>query len=94
MSRTHVTPRASRDLADIAVWTLLRWGASQMEAYLSGLEDRFRWLADHPQSGRPRDDVAYGYRSFPEGRHLVFYTIVSDGIAIIGVVHQSIGNPP
>lgn len=89
MSRYHVTPRAARDLAGIADWTLLQWGPSQMKAYMSGLEHRFRWLADHPKSGRPRDDVARSYRSFPEGRHLVFYKIGSDGIAIIGVLHQS-----
>ena len=60
-----------------------------MEAYLRGLEGRFLWLAQNPQAGRNRADVAKGYRSFPEGRHLIFYLVRADHIAIIGVPHQA-----
>ena len=41
-----------------------------------------------------------GYRSFPQGRHVVFYVIASAGIEVIGIVHQSVdvdahlGEPP
>ena len=49
----------------------------------------FEDLAANPQLGRERNDVKPGYRSFPQGRHVVFYTIGESGIEIIGVVHQS-----
>jgi toxin ParE1/3/4 len=60
-----------------------------MEQYLHSLNDRFHWLALHPMAGRARDDVAEGYRSFPEGQHVVFYIIQSDAIAIIGIPYQA-----
>ena len=89
MTAFRITPRAARDLDGIARWTLRNWGADRMEAYLRSLNDRFLWLAQNPQTGRDRADVAKGYRSFPEGRHLIFYLIGSDHIAIIGLPHQA-----
>ena len=89
MTAFHVTPRAARDLDAIADWTLRHWGADRMEQYLHRMNDRFRWLEVHPMAGRARGDVADGYRSFPEGQHVVFYVIQIDGIAIIGIPHQA-----
>ncbi len=60
-----------------------------MEFYMRGLNDRIEWLADNPLSGRERRDIDIGYRSFPEGRHLIVYVIQLGAIAIIGVPHQS-----
>ena len=89
MSLFHITPRAARDLDAIANWTLRQWGADRMEQYLRGFNERFHWLAIHPAAGRVRNDVAEGYRSFPEGQHVVFYITQADAIAIIGVPHQA-----
>lgn len=89
MSRFRVTPQATRDLSAIAKWTLTHWGPAQMATCLRALDQRFQWLADHPSAGRDRSDIEDGYRYFPEGLHLVFYTTQPDSIAIIGIVHQS-----
>jgi toxin ParE1/3/4 len=85
----RVTPRAARDLDEIARWTLEQWGVARMERYLRALNARFEWLAQHPKAGRARDDVAAGYRSFAEGQHLIFYIIHENTIAIIGMPHQA-----
>jgi toxin ParE1/3/4 len=84
-----VTPRAAADLEAIARWTLRNWGADRMAGYLRALSQRFDWLAQNPQRGRDRSDVGVGYRSFPEGRHMIFYLVIPEGIAIIGVPHQA-----
>lgn len=89
MTAFHITPRAARDLDAIAGWTLPHWGAGRMETYLNSLNDRFNWLAMHPTAGRARDDIAAGYRSFPEGQHVVFYIVQAGAIAIIGIPHQA-----
>jgi toxin ParE1/3/4 len=89
VTRVRITPRAARDLDVIALWTLEKWGVERMETYLRALNDRFNWLAENPQSGRKRDDIAKGYRSFPEGRHMIFYIEAEGAVAIIGVPHQS-----
>ena len=89
MTRFRLTPRAARDLDTIAIWTLRQWGAARKEQYLRSLNDRFHWLAQNPNAGRARDQVREGYRSFPEGQHVVFYVLKGDTVAIIGIPHQA-----
>ena len=45
------------------------------------------WLIN-PRRGRHREEIASGYRSFPQGEHLIFYVIQNRGIVIIGILHQ------
>lgn len=80
---------ARADLEAIWVYTAEQWGVEQAERYLQGLFDCFEELAANPRLGRERDEVKAGYRSFPQGRHVVFYVIASAGIEVIGIVHQS-----
>ena len=88
------------DLEAIWVYTVEQWGVEQAERYLTSLFACFEDLAENPQLGRQRDEVKEGYRSFPQGRHVVFYLIVPAGIDVIGIVHQSadvdthLGKPP
>lgn len=80
--------RVQLDLEAVWLDTLNRWSTDQADAYVSALIDRFKWLAAHPRAGKPRDEINPGYRSFPEGAHLVFYIVREEWIEIIGVVHQ------
>lgn len=70
------------------------WGSDQLGPYLRALNARFEWLAEQPLAGRERDDVHPGYRSFPEGSHVIFYLVVDDGIDIIGIPHKSMDTSP
>ncbi len=88
-SRYRVTPRAYRDLLEIARYTAKTWGAQRREIYLAALEHRFAWLAANPKLGRRRDDVAPGYRSSRQGAQVIFYLIRDDAIDIIGVPHAA-----
>lgn len=89
MSSYGLTPRALRDLDQIADYTLAKWGDRQAEIYLDALVKRFEWLARNPDAGRSRDDVDHGYRSYREGSHLIFYVVEQGVVAIIGVPHGS-----
>ena len=80
---------ARDDLGVIWDYTVEQWGVEQAERYLNILFTCFEDLAANPQLGRQRDDVKPGYRSFPQGRHVVFYVDTPAGIEIIGIVHQS-----
>lgn len=84
----RVTPRARDDLKNIGRYTLKSWGTKQRDTYLKSLDRRFAWLAEHPRLGKHRPDIGEGYYCFPQGSHLVFYTLREDGIDIIGVPHQ------
>jgi len=89
VSSYKLTPRAVSDLDAIADYSLEHWGAAQTQSYLEQMTARFQWLADNPGTGRQRDDVAEGYRSFPEGKHVIFYVVLADGIAVIGLPHAA-----
>jgi len=83
----RVTPRAQDDLKNIGRYTERQWGKTQRNAYLKALEKRFGWLAENPQLGKQRTDVAESYYSFPQGEHVVFYLIGDKG-DIIGIPHK------
>ena len=80
--------RAKVDLETIWLETLEQWSSDQADSYIHALVSRFAWLAEHPLAGKARDEIKPGYRSFPEGKHLIFYVIRDEWIEIIGVVHQ------
>lgn len=40
-------------------------------------------------TGKDREDIKNGNYCFPEGMHLVFYTMTEYGIDIIGIPHQN-----
>lgn len=77
------------DLEKIWLYTYQEWGVEQADIYIRSLIARFAWLAEKPRAGKPREDVKPGYFSFPEGMHIVFYTMSETGIDIICIPHQS-----
>lgn len=88
MAVCRLTPRARRDLDDIWDYTAERWGEEQAVRYIETLRDAFARLSQAPCLGRRRDDVRDGYRSFPAGRHQVFYLVDEQGIVVVRVLHQ------
>jgi len=45
-------------------------------------------LAANPESGRRRDEIYVGAKSFPSGNHIIFYRISANGIEVARVLHQ------
>jgi len=45
-------------------------------------------IADNPNLGAPRPDIDAEYVCFPEGEHLIFYMIMNETVAIIGIPHK------
>jgi toxin ParE1/3/4 len=80
---------ARQDLEDIWLHTLAEWNLRQAEAYVGSIIDRLEWLAENQEAGKRRDDIKSDYRCFPEGSHLIFYTIEGAKINIIGIPHQN-----
>lgn len=66
---------ARDDLEEIWLFTYGEWGQEQADKYLNSLFSRFEWLSRNPYTGRDREDIKTGYYCFPEGMHLVFYTM-------------------
>jgi toxin ParE1/3/4 len=89
MTGYRLRERAKTDLGAIWHHTDKHWGAKQADRYYRDLLELFQELAIHPQLGRKRDEVMPGSRSFPQGRHVVFYLSIDSGVEIIGIPHQS-----
>ncbi len=79
---------AENDLEQIWLYSFHEWGLEQADRYIRLMIFRFSWLAGNSQLGKQRDDIKSGYYSFPEWRHVIFYTITKSGIDIIGIPHQ------
>ncbi|MGB3391429.1 MAG: type II toxin-antitoxin system RelE/ParE family toxin [Pseudaminobacter sp.] len=80
------TPAAESDLIDIWVSIALdnRRAADQL---LQEFENRFNQLADFPESGPLRPDIADDVRTLTCRNYLILYRMVSDHIEIVRVVH-------
>jgi toxin ParE1/3/4 len=88
MARYRLTRVARQDLSEIGRYTQRRWGVAQRRAYLRRLDERVEFLVDHRQTGTPRNDVRPGYRSFHEGRHLIFYRETGDTVEVVRILHE------
>jgi toxin ParE1/3/4 len=81
-------PLARSDL--LAIWDYIADdNETRADAFIDLIDQKFQELAKHPQMGRSRDELAEGLRSFPVGKYVIFYRIISKGIDIIRVLHGS-----
>ena len=70
------------------VWARRQWRNMWFPGLLLGLAALNACsylLADNPLAGRERNDVHPGYRSFPEGSHIIFYIVNDESVDIIGI---------
>lgn len=88
-ARYSIHELAQTDLEEIWLYTKEEWGIKQADKYLHLLLSRFSWISENPLLGKKRDDIKSGYYCFPEGMHVIFYTVTISGIDIIGILHQS-----
>jgi toxin ParE1/3/4 len=87
-ARFTLRQMARNDLEEIWLYTRQEWGIGQADKYIRALISRFEWLSENPKIGKRRDDINPGYYSFPEGSHIIFYTLTTYGIDVIGIPHQ------
>ena len=76
-------------LKSVARYTRKTWGVAQRNKYLTQLDDRFAALAESPVLGRSSDAIRPGYRRLREGRHVIYYVLIPDGIKVVRVLHTS-----
>lgn len=85
--RFRVTAKARLDILGITRYTKRTWGKAASDRYARAIDRRIRWLAEDPRRGQSRDEIAPGYRSYPQGAHLVFFA--GGEMVVIGVPHQA-----
>ena len=88
MSRLKLTRAAERDLEDIWLY-IARDSVAYFDAYLEKILSRCALLAEHPEAGRERDEVAKGLRSIPVESHIIFYRVKRKHVVISRVLHSA-----
>ena len=72
-------PLARIDLSEI--WDYIADdNETRADAFIDLIDQKFQALANHPNMGRSRDELAEGLRSFPVGKYVIFYLVISKGI--------------
>ncbi len=85
-----LTQKAKADMKEIAKFTMRRWGREKRNLYLKEFDEAFFLLAERPSIGKLCDEIRKGYRKFPQGSHIIFYTqIDKTRINIIRILHKN-----
>lgn len=86
MARVLQTPRSRRDLLDI--WSFVAEDSPEAaDRLLEGIDQKCKLLAQFPEMGRRREELAASLRSFSAGSCIIFYRLVEDGVEVIRVLH-------
>jgi len=93
MPKYILSSKADSDLEGIWDYTDAMWGRTQARTYLTQLENRMIALAHHPSAGRKRYDLPGTPMSYHEGRHVIFYRPVREGIEVLRVLHDAMDFP-
>lgn len=85
VNRPRKSPQTEIDLTSI--WHFIAGDSLKAaDALLERIEAAFDMLAENPQAGRARNDLALKLRSFPAGSYVIFYIPVPDGIEVVRVM--------
>jgi toxin ParE1/3/4 len=78
---------AKQDLRDI--WRSLAEysGLSFADSTLANIESKFRLLLQFSSSGRVRNELLSGLRSYPAGDFIFFYRILDTTVEVVRVLH-------
>jgi toxin ParE1/3/4 len=85
--------RARADYTNIMLYTLKKWGAEQRDSYSVTLNDALDRLAQFPELGEARDDLAPGVREWHVAQHVMFYRVTPKTIGLLRIRHVK-ANPP
>lgn len=84
--RYELTDQADQDLLDAAYY-IGRDSVEAADRWIERMHHTFERLAQFPQMGRERTELAPHLRSFPSGSYIIFYRATDAGIEIIRVLH-------
>ncbi|NEO87922.1 MAG: type II toxin-antitoxin system RelE/ParE family toxin [Spirulina sp. SIO3F2] len=88
MNHFRISQQAEADLEDIWVY-LAQQNEIRADQKIAEIINKFPMLAQFPNMGQKRDDLAIGLRSFPIKPYLIFYIHIPEGLEIVRVLHQS-----
>lgn len=88
MMRLSYSPAARHDLKSIYKQSGRQFGPTQADRYRDGLLQALRYIADHPLASPEHVGYQRPIRYHLYQSHLIFYTVESDFLQIVRVLHQ------
>lgn len=89
MLRIKKHPLAEEDLIDIWMYGCGKWGATQADKYMDGIEKTLNNIAYSPKSHYLRKHFRPPVRICHYLSHLIIYTIEEHAITVVRVLHKS-----
>lgn len=89
MAKIKISREARADLKDIFEYTHQTWGRAQADKYIGMIESACHFLARNPSAGRSQEQLVSNLKSYPVGKHNVFYRDKQNTIEIVRVLHQA-----
>ena len=86
MLRYRIAPQAIDDMRDIWCY-IAQDNPTAADKMLDSFDDAFEMLRSLPDSGRIRDELLPGVRSYPVGNYLIFYRHWPDWLEIYRIIH-------
>lgn len=86
MPRIRRTAQAKTDLIEILA-ALRKHSDAAADRVADEIEQKCRMLAQFPLTGIARDNLAPGLRSAAEGKHVIFFRPLPDGIRVIRILY-------
>jgi len=83
-----LAPKARQDFIDILRYTGETWGANQLLAYRTKIDDALQAIRTNPQAGHSREDLPETHRAYLVGSHLIVYRIRANDIGVVRILHQ------
>jgi toxin ParE1/3/4 len=80
------TSEAELDRVEITLH-IAQHNPAAAEHLLETIDDKCRLLAQRPELGRKRFELAPNLRGLPVGNYIIFYLPLPDGIQIVRVLH-------
>ena len=85
MDNVRHTPQARDDLIDI--WVFVAKGSQPAaDRLMDTVREKCQLLAESPELGQSREELAPSLRSFPVGKYIIFYRPAENGIEVIRVL--------
>jgi toxin ParE1/3/4 len=79
--------RAQHDLFEIWDWRASTYNEESADAPVQAITRAIRFLANNPFSGRARNELRPGLRSYPVKKYIIFYYPQKDGVIISRVLY-------
>jgi toxin ParE1/3/4 len=88
MKQSVFSPRSRKDFDEILTYFKETNPDGALD-FVTHLQLTCDQLAQMPEMGRKRDDLARGLRSVPVEKYLIFYRLVKNDIRIVRILHAS-----